>query len=413
MNTRKFKNKIKPITVALLVISSMFTVMLLMLPLEQTIVKAGIVKSEDCEDISEWWHMDDDPGDFKPGTNTYVAHGGTYSCNISSDGSGSCQIVLGGQSISDTACTMVCWVYTNDTTDDLSQVIGVNNNVNSTADKVQLIMNEAGSVPSFWIQIGDEGGAAQNYNTTTAVPVKCWFQIRVVCTSGRVAVFLNESVIFNQSGLYTTGDTFTDIQVGNSKDTNSDDYYIDDVIVYDSVEWPSVGGGVETCYYNISGLDGSDRVTFGSGTAGTVLWSNASSNWDAGAMLNIQVSTNATVSIDDICINLKDSDLHTSVHWENISIDVAYHTTSFASANATFPNDWYSFGDEEGDYNISLNASWDTDWGGANPFPLTNDTVGADHFFCVRFRLAVPSDATAGGPYTTDQWEVIWKTIGE
>jgi len=171
------------------------------------------------------------------------------------------------------------------------------------------------------------------------------------------------------------------------------------------VTWDTPGyAGSESCYWTYYGLDANDRVTFGSGEASDTLYSNATGNWGAGAMLIINVSVNDSVTVEDICINLNNTDLHSSVHWENISIDVALD-------NATFPNDWYSLGVDEGDYNISLNASWDTDWG-SNPFPISNSSLypTMDEQIYVRFKLELPSDATVG-THTTDEWIILWKAV--
>jgi len=315
-------------------------------------------------------------------------------------------------------------------------------------DWYQLTVYDDNSADSSIIQVSadtgnDDGGKKDAESGDIDTHVGWYYMVGVRDTSNtNLYLYLNESLVDTTSISGDTSNIVTSQQCVGGRGDGGAEYWdglLDEIRIssvarnaswlkatFYSISSPSTflefgseqdvsgSGSEEQCYYNTSGLDGSDRITFGSGQANAVLWSNATGNWDAGAMLEIEVSTNASVNIDDIIIDLKDTDLHTSVHWENISIDVAYSSTSFADANSSFPNDDYAVVDiDDGSGNVSLNASWDLDWANPNPFPLSNDTTGADHFFCVRFKLEVPSDATVGGPYTTDAWEVVWKTTGE
>jgi len=162
----------------------------------------------------------------------------------------------------------------------------------------------------------------------------------------------------------------------------------------------------EICYYNYTGLDESNRTTFGSGTPGDTLYSNATANWNTGAMLTIEISVNDTVYVEDVCIDFAETDLHTSVHWENISISVDLDNST-----------WHAFAavtdiDQGGDAsNISLNTSWASICSDGNPFPISNTSVGVDDYIYVLFKLDLPDDAETGGPYTTDSWNILWKTV--
>lgn len=165
------------------------------------------------------------------------------------------------------------------------------------------------------------------------------------------------------------------------------------------------GGTEEQCYYNVTGLQGSDKnVTFGSGEAGDTLYSNATGNWGAGAMMDIEISTNASVNVTDILLDFAETDLDTTVHWENISISVDLNNAS-----------WHSFAlltsvDQGVDLsNVSLDTSWSSICSDANPFPISNSTVGVDDHIYIRFKIELPSDA-ATGTYTTNAWNVLWKT---
>jgi hypothetical protein len=162
----------------------------------------------------------------------------------------------------------------------------------------------------------------------------------------------------------------------------------------------------EQCYYNVTGLDTNNRITFGTGEAGDSLYSNATGNWGDGAMMNITISTNASVKVHDLFLDYAEADLHSTVHWENISIACSTDNSSWGDFKQLT-----SIDNNSDLSNVSLNESWDGTWG-SNPFPFTNNSVGVDGYVLVRMKLEVPSDATSG-THTTDSWYVRYRTLGE
>jgi hypothetical protein len=166
----------------------------------------------------------------------------------------------------------------------------------------------------------------------------------------------------------------------------------------------------DTCSITVNDLDASDRITFGSGTAGSTLWSNATGNWGAGAMMTINLTTNATWTINQVCISLEDTDLDTNIHWENISFNLKNGTNSSWVAGGI-----KNFG-TYGSSNFTINAStWDTDWGtspfttdGSGGLSELNNTGNATYNWYVRFRLEVPNDATAN-TFSTDAWKIYYE----
>ena len=403
---KKIKAGMFPFTVFFLLVVAGLSAVFFVMPGDDVIVRAeNGYFSDNFNDnsLDAWWYDDSAHGTNETGQRIYLNDTGTTPMIASAD----------AENISNCNITIRMISSDNDKT-----YFGFGdqqiNAWNSQNDGMYVSMYDDGD---FRIQTYDGGSQGYIYDEATYYSNDAYVTLHVNATNQTVTVFVDWVQVYvvpfepGWDDLNTTD--YYIITTDKDDDNTPEGTGIDD-FVFKELDSGGSGGSGEICYYNLSGYDGSNRITFGSGQADEILWSNATGNWDAGAMLNIQVSTNATINVTDIFIDLNDTDLHTSVHWENISIDVAYSTTSFADANSSFSNDVYAIVDiDDGAGNVSLNGSWDTAWANPNPFPLSNDTMGADHFFCIRFKLELPSDATTGGPYTTDAWKVIWETTGE
>jgi len=164
----------------------------------------------------------------------------------------------------------------------------------------------------------------------------------------------------------------------------------------------------EQCYYNLSGLsNGSSGNITWSGQADTSVWSNAS-DWGAGGYLAIEVSTNDSVTVDDIYIDFGDFENLTDGSGHYINITKINIEVSNNSANGSWWNG--TTYDLSNSLNVSLNQS--VGWMHNNSFPVTNNSVGVDETFYVRFKLDIPSGAVAGTYATTNNtvYTVKWKT---
>ena len=184
--------------------------------------------------------------------------------------------------------------------------------------------------------------------------------------------------------------------------------YIDDFSYGD--EDSGAGGNEEQIYFNITSLDANNRITFGSIEQGKSGWSNQSGNWGNGAMLAFTVQVNASTRVEDIYLDLQETDISNgAIEWEDVSIDTALD-------NSTFPNDEClvtAIDQAGGDAsNISLNASWDADWG-TNPFPITNSSLDGspEVTLYIRFKVNVDGGVAANTYSKDDVWLIVTKYI--
>lgn len=148
--------------------------------------------------------------------------------------------------------------------------------------------------------------------------------------------------------------------------------------------------------FTVSGLDGSDRITF-TGTAGSTVWSNATM---PGGTLEINYNINASDNCTEIRINLTDISVAQGILATNISL-------TFDDNNASWTTNTVAYSGT----NVTINESvWDAQsWcSGTNPFPI--DGVGWNNgtMYC-RFELEIDSGASTG-TYTIDTFDLWGKT---
>lgn len=269
------------IVVALMVISA-FTGLFLM----SERASAATVISENFEDISDWTQGSTE-GYADVTQSTYTVHGGTYSAHVGVDNAYMHRSV----SVSASSLTIDFWAYRNSSTSVQTFVSIQDFAVGGTIASRFNIQASAGG--NYQVSMNDNGGSFTAFESTTPFPIGRWVHLTFVADSGTGHLYNDTTEVVNFA--YSTTTTFTHFYVGDTGtgSTNSNDFYVDDLVVYDTAEYPSSGptppgaptGATATAYtkfdISLSGYDGNSRFNFSTfytdDTTGDATWSNSTS----------------------------------------------------------------------------------------------------------------------------------------
>jgi len=191
---------------------------------------AASILTEDFEDISDWTQG----GGTDVVLSTSIYYAGSSSAYINSNAGGTCYIYRTlSSSIADTATTVSFWVYISNTTSAIRYLVGIMDAL-SPADQFYVGVNA--SLEPF-IYKKDEGATGVYAYSSVSLTTGVWYKLTLVADAGTVHLYNGTTEIASMT--YSSGDTFAYCKVGDPSTAGAGWYYIDDLTVSNTTDYPS------------------------------------------------------------------------------------------------------------------------------------------------------------------------------
>jgi len=248
----KGKNAEAKLTAVLIAIGLLAVPFVLLLANEAS---AEVVFTEDFEDINDWTFS----GSGSVTQDNTTVHGGNYSVHVV-DTVGSDQPYIYNENISvlDSSFTVEFYVYVG--TLQACNFIKIATTTTSSTDRWNVGINDTGNVIVRWKDENTDQTDVVSANTTLVTGQ--WYKFTIVGDNTTLSVYVDGSKALDLT--FTSGDTLGSIAVGDQSTTFLDDYYVDDLTVSNTSDYPAATPTIDISISISPDSDGDGRISFGS-----------------------------------------------------------------------------------------------------------------------------------------------------